>query len=208
MRLPADVRGHHARADHRRVRRADEVRRLRRCSSRCGRPSCTRPWRTGSGAAACLGSAGLGALDFAGGTVVHITRASAALAAALCIGQAARLRPTSAMRPHNVPMTLLGRRAAVVRLVRVQRRQRASAANGLAVAARSSTTHLGAAGGDARMARCSSGSRHGQADALGAAIGCGRRAGRDHPGRRVRRAAAGARDRPASPASCASRRSS
>ena len=49
----------------------------------------------------------LGALDFAGGTVVHITSGISALVAALLIGK--RLRyPSEDMRPHNVTITLLG----------------------------------------------------------------------------------------------------
>jgi ammonium transporter, Amt family len=49
----------------------------------------------------------LGALDFAGGTVVHISSGMAALAAALFIGR--RLGyGTTAYIPHNVPMTVTG----------------------------------------------------------------------------------------------------
>jgi Amt family ammonium transporter len=49
----------------------------------------------------------MGALDFAGGTVVHITAASAALVAALMIGPR-RDYTRHAVLPHNVPFTLLG----------------------------------------------------------------------------------------------------
>jgi ammonium transporter, Amt family len=49
----------------------------------------------------------LGALDFAGGTVVHIASASAALAAALVLGRR-RGYGTEALRPHNIPMSVLG----------------------------------------------------------------------------------------------------
>ena len=50
---------------------------------------------------------GVGALDFAGGTVVHINSGIAALAAALIVGK--RLGFTgSATTPHNVPMVVLG----------------------------------------------------------------------------------------------------
>jgi len=49
----------------------------------------------------------MGALDFAGGTVVHITAGLSALAAALIIGK--RLGyDTEKMIPHNIPFTLLG----------------------------------------------------------------------------------------------------
>jgi Amt family ammonium transporter len=49
----------------------------------------------------------LGALDFAGGTVVHIASAAAALACALVLGKRKDYgRPE--LQPHNLPMTLLG----------------------------------------------------------------------------------------------------
>ena len=51
-----------------------------------------------------LGSAGLGAIDFAGGAVVHETAGAAALAAALYFGR--RKNPVNS--PYNVPMVLLG----------------------------------------------------------------------------------------------------
>jgi Amt family ammonium transporter len=51
--------------------------------------------------------ASLGALDFAGGTVVHINAAAAALVAALVLGPR-KDYSRQAMLPHNVPFTLLG----------------------------------------------------------------------------------------------------
>ncbi len=49
----------------------------------------------------------LGALDFAGGTVVHISSGTAALAAAIVLGR--RLGwPNEPMPPHNLPLTVLG----------------------------------------------------------------------------------------------------
>jgi Amt family ammonium transporter len=51
--------------------------------------------------------ADIGALDFAGGTVVHVNAGVAALAAAICVGKR-RDYPSSALLPHNVPFTLLG----------------------------------------------------------------------------------------------------
>ena len=53
-----------------------------------------------------LGPQGIGALDFAGGTVVHLNAGVAALAAALVIG-ARRGWPRPAV-PHNVPFVVLG----------------------------------------------------------------------------------------------------
>ena len=49
----------------------------------------------------------MGALDFAGGTVVHVNAAAAALVAAICVGKR-RDYQSSALLPHNVPFTLLG----------------------------------------------------------------------------------------------------
>lgn len=49
----------------------------------------------------------LGALDFAGGTVVHVSSGVSALVCALVLGK--RLGyPRTAMPPHNLPFTLLG----------------------------------------------------------------------------------------------------
>ena len=49
----------------------------------------------------------MGALDFAGGTVVHVNAGVAALVAALVVGKR-RDYPSSSLLPHNVPFTLLG----------------------------------------------------------------------------------------------------
>ncbi len=50
---------------------------------------------------------GLGALDFAGGTVVHISSGVSALVAAIVIGPR-KTYPTQLASPHNVPFILLG----------------------------------------------------------------------------------------------------
>jgi Amt family ammonium transporter len=47
------------------------------------------------------------ALDFAGGTVVHISSGFSALALALLLGKR-KLSHTDDVRPHNLPMTLIG----------------------------------------------------------------------------------------------------
>ncbi|HEX9309068.1 MAG TPA: ammonium transporter [Anaeromyxobacter sp.] len=49
----------------------------------------------------------LGVLDFAGGTVVHINAAAAALVAAIVLGKRRGLRTPSVL-PHNVPFAILG----------------------------------------------------------------------------------------------------
>lgn len=54
-----------------------------------------------------LGLSGIGALDFAGGTVVHIASAAAALAAAIVLGRR-KDHGKPELAPHNLPMTILG----------------------------------------------------------------------------------------------------
>jgi ammonium transporter, Amt family len=49
----------------------------------------------------------MGALDFAGGTVVHVNAGAAALVAALVVGKRQDY-PSSSLLPHNAPFTLLG----------------------------------------------------------------------------------------------------
>ena len=49
----------------------------------------------------------LGALDFAGGTVVHVNAGIAALAVVVVIGKR-KGWPQTPMQPHNLPLTLLG----------------------------------------------------------------------------------------------------
>src|SRR5687767_7726101 len=51
--------------------------------------------------------ADLGAIDFAGGTVVHVNAGVAALVAAYVVGKRQEY-PSSSLLPHNVPFTLLG----------------------------------------------------------------------------------------------------
>lgn len=51
--------------------------------------------------------ASLGALDFAGGTVVHISAASAGLAGAYLLGKRAGFGK-EAFKPHNIPMVFTG----------------------------------------------------------------------------------------------------
>jgi len=51
--------------------------------------------------------ADMGAWDFAGGTVVHVNAASAALVAAMVLGKRQGY-PSSSLLPHSVPLVLLG----------------------------------------------------------------------------------------------------
>jgi Amt family ammonium transporter len=50
----------------------------------------------------------LGALDFAGGTVVHINAGVSALALALLLGPRKGFRDGEPMEPHNIPMVTIG----------------------------------------------------------------------------------------------------
>src|SRR5262245_23120389 len=54
-----------------------------------------------------IGADGLGALDFAGGTVVHISSGVSALVCAIVVGRR-RGFPTEYMAPHNLPFAVTG----------------------------------------------------------------------------------------------------
>ena len=66
----------------------------------------------------------MGALDFAGGTVVHVNAGVAALVAAIVVGRRRDYQVVGA-RAAQRALHAARRRPAVVRLVRIQRRQRA-----------------------------------------------------------------------------------
>ena len=114
-----------------------------------------------------LGPTGVGALDFAGGTVVHVSAGAAALASAIYLGRR-RDYGTGALRPHNVPMVLLGAGILWFGWFGFNAGS-ALSAGGLASSA-FVATHLGAAGGmlgwlvPERL-------RHGRATTIGAATG-------------------------------------
>jgi len=61
-------------------------------------------WEWGGG---FLGASGVGALDFAGGAVVHANAGAAALATAIYLGKR-RGHGSEDMSPHNIPFVLLG----------------------------------------------------------------------------------------------------
>jgi ammonium transporter, Amt family len=84
----------------------------------------------------------LGALDFAGGTVVHISSGTAALVAAIFLGKRMGY-PREHMQPHNVVLSVTGARLLWVGWFGFNAGS-ALAANGLAVSA-FVATHLGAA---------------------------------------------------------------
>ena len=58
-----------------------------------------------------------GAIDFAGGNVVHINAGIAGLVACIFLGKAPRGYPGPALVPHNVPYVLVGAASALGRLV-------------------------------------------------------------------------------------------
>jgi ammonium transporter, Amt family len=114
-----------------------------------------------------LGADGLGALDFAGGTVVHISAGAAALAAALFVGKR-RGYPRGNFAPHNVPMVVVGAGILWFGWFGFNAGS-ALGANGLASSA-FLATHLGAAGaliGWLVLERI----RHGKATVVGGATG-------------------------------------
>ena len=120
--VPGDVRDHHARADDRRLRGAHALRRPTWPSSRSGCcvvycPLAHMVWGGG-----WIGA--IGAKDFAGGLVVHMSSGYSALVAAIFLGKR-RGFGKEPMPPHNLPFAVIGAGAAVGRLVRLQRRQRA-----------------------------------------------------------------------------------
>ncbi|MGO8674076.1 MAG: ammonium transporter [Capsulimonadaceae bacterium] len=54
------------------------------------------------------GGAAHGALDFAGGTVVHMSSGWSAMTLAIILGKRRRSEGGEELRPHNLPMTLIG----------------------------------------------------------------------------------------------------
>jgi len=86
----------------------------------------------------------LGALDFAGGTVVHLTAGASALVCALVIGK--RLKyPQERPLPHNLTMTLTG--AGILWFGWFGFNAGSALTSGWLAALAFATTHLGAAGG-------------------------------------------------------------
>jgi Amt family ammonium transporter len=88
----------------------------------------------------------LGALDFAGGTVVHLTAGVSALVCAIVIGKRAGYPKRKAM-PHNLTMTLTG--AALLWFGWFGFNAGSALTSGKLAALAFMTTHLGAAGGAA-----------------------------------------------------------
>jgi Amt family ammonium transporter len=86
----------------------------------------------------------LGALDFAGGTVVHLTAGASALVSALVVGK--RLKyPQERPLPHNLTMTLTG--AGILWFGWFGFNAGSALTSGWLAAVAFVTTHLGAAGG-------------------------------------------------------------
>ncbi|MEM0202755.1 MAG: ammonium transporter [Archaeoglobaceae archaeon] len=110
----------------------------------------------------------LGALDFAGGTVVHISSGVAGLIAALVLGSR-RGYGSESILPHNIPITVLG--AALLWFGWFGfNAGSALSANGLAASAFVVTNTAAAAA--AISWACAEWVRHGKPTLLGAATGC------------------------------------
>jgi Amt family ammonium transporter len=109
----------------------------------------------------------LGALDFAGGTVVHLTAGVSALVCAIVIGKRDGYPPRKAM-PHNLTMTLSG--AGLLWFGWFGFNAGSALTSGKLAALAFVTTHLGAAGGAAGWLVVETAHR-GKATALGIASG-------------------------------------
>ncbi|NKB97671.1 MAG: ammonium transporter [Pseudomonadales bacterium] len=109
----------------------------------------------------------LGVMDFAGGTVVHITAGVAALVVAVVLGNR-RGFPEQAMPPHNMPLTIMGAGMLWVGWFGFNGGS-ALAANGDAAMAML-VTHISAAAG-AFTWMCAEWVRYGKPSALGAVTG-------------------------------------
>ena len=133
----------------------------------------------------------LGALDFAGGTVVHISSAAAAVACAIMLGKRQGYGKDK-FHPHNLPMTVLGAGMLWFGWFGFNAGS-ALGANDLAGSA-FMNTNIAAAAARAHVDRGRVEAR-GQADRAGRRVGRGRRPGRDHPGVRLRAALGRARHR-------------
>jgi hypothetical protein len=127
------------------------------------------------------GGPNIPALDFAGGTVVHISSGVSALVCALVLGKRLGYGPDADAAAQRRPERGRGR-AAVGRVVRVQRRQRAGGQRAGVAGVRQHA--LRRRRRDARVGADRVAADR-QADRARGDLRGGRRAGRDHPGRRV-----------------------
>ena len=125
----------------------------------------------------------LGALDFAGGAVVHINAGAAALAVVLVIGKR-KGWPREPMPPHSLPWTLIGTGILMFGWAGFNAGS-ALAANGVAAQALMNTLHRGV-GGHAGLAGRGAGQGRPRHHA-GRRLGRGRRPGGHHAVRRLRR---------------------
>jgi Amt family ammonium transporter len=110
----------------------------------------------------------MGALDFAGGTVVHLASGISALAAAIVLGRRRALDHHEPILPHNLPLTLLGAGLLWFGWIGFNAGS-ALAMNGIAVSA-FIATHVAAATGMLGWLICEK-LRYGKPTALGAASG-------------------------------------
>jgi Amt family ammonium transporter len=109
----------------------------------------------------------LGALDFAGGTVVHVNAAAAALVLRVVVGSRKDLRATGDAAAER-PVHAARRGTAVARLVRLQR---GSALGANALAALAFVNTMLAPIGDARRLDAARSDANAKATAIGAATG-------------------------------------
>ena len=104
--VPDDLCGDYTRPDRRRLCRAHQVLGRHPVSPSCGSPSSTSRSPTWSGTANGL-LFNMGALDFAGGTVVHINAGIAGLVGAIMVGKRTGFGKDM-MAPHSMTLTMVG----------------------------------------------------------------------------------------------------
>ena len=136
-----------------------------------------------------ISEVGDGALDFAGGTVVHINAGVAAVAAALLVGKS---DATPAPSPTTYHTSIHRNSAAVVRMVRLQRRLRAG---GRRAGCKRLPGHEHGRGGRGADVGGNIPSADGSHERRRGSFRCGGRPGRDYAGLRVRRSVRCARHR-------------
>ena len=119
-----------------------------------------------------LGADGVGALDFAGGAVVHANAGAAALAAAIYLGRR-RGHGMDDMSPHNVPFVVSG--AGILWFGWFGFNAGSALAAGALAVERVRDTQLGAAAAAARRGSCSNGCVAGRPTTVGRRHGGGRR---------------------------------
>ena len=186
--LPVDVRDHHARAHHGRVRRADEVQRDARLHCPLDDALSISRWRTWSGARAASSTRCSAASCPRSTSPAERSSTSRPASRRWCVRSCSVSRVgygREPMTPHSLVLSLIGACTALGGLVWLQRWQRALGGKPCDQCVRRDA--LRGRGGDARLGRGRVGA-HRQADRARGDLGRGGGAGRHHARLRVRHA--------------------